>query len=42
VPVVPAGTPVAAIHAFADGRPAVTLAAEVQLEAGQTMEVTAA
>jgi hypothetical protein len=32
---------VAATHAFANGRLTVTLAADVQLEAGQTIEVTA-
>ena len=41
VRVVAAGKPVAATHTFADGRLTVTLAADVQLDAGQTFEVTA-
>ncbi len=41
VRVVAAGKPVAATHAFANGRLTVTLAADAHLEAGQTLEVTA-
>jgi len=42
VRVVVGGKPVAATHAFADGRLTVTLAADSHLEAGQTLEVSAA
>jgi non-lysosomal glucosylceramidase len=41
VRLVVAGKPVAATHTHADGRLTVTLAADVQLEAGQTLEVSA-
>jgi hypothetical protein len=42
VRVVVAGKPVAATHAFADGRLTVTLATDVHLAAGQTLELSAA